>query len=114
MSPFITLECASRERQICIYLGTGPKAFPAYVTFVMYPKAETSRNVERQGKEPDVCLWGGLGRFLAQLAPIDFEANYFPQGCASSKGLKNRCRERLAVTGEQPDRRQDHRAKGGA
>ena len=33
------------------------EALPAYVTFVMYPKVETSRNVEIQGKEPDVGLW---------------------------------------------------------
>lgn len=30
--------------------GLAAGAFPAYVTFVMYPKAETSRNVEIQGK----------------------------------------------------------------
>jgi hypothetical protein len=46
-----------RECQICFYLGTWLRAFLAHVTFVMYPKAETSRNVEVQGKNPDVCPW---------------------------------------------------------
>jgi hypothetical protein len=42
---------------ICSERGTAPLGFWAYVTFVMYPKAETSRNVEIQGKEPGVCPW---------------------------------------------------------
>jgi hypothetical protein len=30
------------------------------VTFVMYPKADSSRIVKRQGKEPDMDLWPRL------------------------------------------------------
>ena len=62
--PFIPLWRMSRECQICFYLETWLRAFLAYVTFVMYPKVETSRNVEIQGKEPDVGPVGGLGRLM--------------------------------------------------
>jgi len=94
------------------YQEAGRDAWPVdhgtNVTFVIYPKADSSLIVERQGREPNMGLKTGFDRLIKHHQILK---RIIPPGAASPRIV---LRATAAKDSRRAAEKSDHRGKGGA